>query len=80
MQVLDVYAGKNALARIKKEGFSADLFDYMLGASGGPKWFVLAGLDRYIFPEFFAGRTGLSMLLVHPLVRLDLPVLRNKTQ
>lgn len=57
MRILDVYAGKNALARIKKEGFSADLFDYMLGASGGPKWFVLAGLDRYIFPEFFAGRT-----------------------
>jgi hypothetical protein len=57
MQVLDVYAGKNALTRIKQEGFSADLFDYMLGASGGPKWFVLAGLDRYIFPEFFAGRT-----------------------
>ncbi|WP_299078243.1 patatin-like phospholipase family protein [uncultured Paraglaciecola sp.] len=57
MQVLDIYAGKNALARIRKEGFSADLFDYMLGASGGPKWFVLAGLDRYIFPEFFAGRT-----------------------
>jgi hypothetical protein len=57
MQVLDIYAGKNALAHIKKEGFSADLFDYMLGASGGPKWFVLAGLDRYIFPEFFAQRT-----------------------
>lgn len=57
MQVLDVYAGKNALARIKQEGFSADLFDYMLGASGGPKWFVLAGLDRFVFPEFFAGRS-----------------------
>jgi hypothetical protein len=41
MQVLDIYAGKNALARIKHEGFSADLFDYMLGASGGPKWFHL---------------------------------------
>ena len=57
MRVLDIYAGKNALSRVKKEGFSSDLFDYMLGASGGPKWFVLAGLDRYIFPEFFAGRT-----------------------
>lgn len=57
MQVLDIYAGKNALARIKKEGFSSDLFDYMLGASGGPKWFVLAGLDRYIFPDFFTERT-----------------------
>lgn len=57
MQVLDIYAGKNALARINNEGFSADIFDYMLGASGGPKWFVLAGLDRYIFPEFFGQRT-----------------------
>lgn len=57
MQVLDVYAGRNAKKRIEQEGFSADLFDYVLGASGGPKWFVLAGLDRYIFPEFFAGRT-----------------------
>jgi len=27
-----------------------------VGASGGPKWFVLAGLDRVIFPEFFKGR------------------------
>lgn len=28
----------------------------MVGASGGPKWFVLYGLDRYLFGEFFAGR------------------------
>jgi len=28
----------------------------MLGASGGPKWFVLFGLDRYIFGEFFRSR------------------------
>jgi hypothetical protein len=57
MQVLDIYAGKTALKRIKEQGFNADLFDFMLGASGGPKWFVLAGLDRVIFPEFFKGRT-----------------------
>jgi hypothetical protein len=57
MQVLDIYAGKNAVKRIKQEGFSANLFDYMLGASGGPKWFVLAGLDQYVFAEFFANRT-----------------------
>lgn len=56
MQVLDIYAGKSAMQRIREEGFSADLFDFMLGASGGPKWFVLAGLDRVIFPEFFARR------------------------
>lgn len=57
MRVLDIYAGKNALKKINQQGFSSDLFDYMLGASGGPKWFCLAGLDRYIFSEFFAGRT-----------------------
>ncbi|MCF2946747.1 patatin-like phospholipase family protein [Paraglaciecola aquimarina] len=56
MRLLDIYAGKKAFMRIQQEGFSADLFDTILGASGGPKWFVLAGLDRYIFPEFFAGR------------------------
>jgi hypothetical protein len=28
----------------------------MVGASGGPKWFVLYGLDRYLFGEFFAAR------------------------
>lgn len=57
MRVLEIYAGKNALKKINHQGFSSDLFDYMLGASGGPKWFCLAGLDRYIFSEFFAGRT-----------------------
>ena len=54
MQVLDIYAGKNALARIKREGFSADLFDYVLGASGGPKWFVLFGLDNQIDKSYNA--------------------------
>ena len=57
MAILDVYAGESALKQIKQNGFHQDVFDFMLGASGGPKWFVLAGLDRYIFPEFFKGRT-----------------------
>ncbi|WP_158970040.1 patatin-like phospholipase family protein [Paraglaciecola sp. L3A3] len=56
MSVLDIYAGKKAFKRIQQQGFSADLFDYILGASGGPKWFILAGLDRFIFAEFFANR------------------------
>lgn len=29
----------------------------MVGASGGPKWFVLYGLDLYLGGEFFRGRT-----------------------
>ena len=56
MGILDVYAGPEALKQIKQKGFDQSLFDYMLGASGGPKWFVLAGLDRFVFPEFFKGR------------------------
>jgi hypothetical protein len=50
--MLDVYAGAQAQATIKKYGFTPEIFSVMLGASGGPKWFVLAGLDRVIVPEF----------------------------
>ena len=57
MSVLDIYAGPRALEKLKQNGFSQEQFDYMLGASGGPKWFVLAGLDRYIFSTFFKDRT-----------------------
>ena len=35
-----------------------------LGASGGPKWFVLFGLDRYIFGEFFAKETDSEMVFI----------------
>lgn len=57
MSVLEIYAGPNAKEQLLQHGFKADLFDYMLGASGGPKWFVLAGLDKVVFPEFFANRS-----------------------
>ena len=42
---------------IRKHGFSSSLFRYFVGASGGPKWFVLAGLDRVLFPQFFKHQT-----------------------
>ncbi|MFQ3236781.1 MAG: hypothetical protein ACI9C4_002355 [Paraglaciecola sp.] len=56
--MLDVYAGKAAMETIHKEGFSSDLFTSFLGASGGPKWFSLFGLDKYLFGEFFVNRTN----------------------
>ncbi len=56
MSALSVYAGPLALNRIKEEGLHAGLFDFMLGASGGPKWFILLGLDRFLFGEFFSER------------------------
>lgn len=56
MKYLEIYAGPAALSRIQQEGLRQDQFQVMLGASGGPKWFVLYGLDRYLFGEFFANR------------------------
>jgi hypothetical protein len=55
-RILDIYAGPAAYNLIKEQGLTPDIFDFMLGASGGPKWFTLAGLDKVIFPHFFQGR------------------------
>ncbi|TKB43630.1 patatin-like phospholipase family protein [Thalassotalea mangrovi] len=56
--MLDIYAGKNALATLQQQGFSQQLISTMIGASGGPKWFSLFGLDKYIFGELFKDRTS----------------------
>lgn len=56
MSSLSILAGPRALRRLRSEGLHADQFSTLLGASGGPKWFVLYGLDRYLFGDFFAGR------------------------
>ena len=52
MQPLQIFAGKTAKQTIIENGFKPDLFSAFLGASGGPKWFVLAGLDKVIFNDF----------------------------
>ncbi len=54
---LNIFAGPGAMSVIRKHGFSSSLFRYFVGASGGPKWFVLAGLDRVLFPQFFKHQT-----------------------
>lgn len=54
--MLDIYAGENALKTIQEYGFKQELFTNFLGASGGPKWFALLGLDKYLFGEFFKNR------------------------
>tara|TARA_R110002050_G_scaffold207013_1_gene342990 strand:- start:398 stop:1471 length:1074 start_codon:yes stop_codon:yes gene_type:complete len=55
--MLEIYAGTNALKTIQEHGFKQSLFTNFLGASGGPKWFTLFGLDKYLFGNFFKGRT-----------------------
>ncbi|MBJ6762620.1 patatin-like phospholipase family protein [Myxococcaceae bacterium JPH2] len=50
---LTLLAGPDALRLIRERGLRADDVDVVPGASGGPKWLVLAGLDRVLFGEFF---------------------------
>lgn len=56
MSSLRVLAGAHALPIIQTEGLLHQQFDTLIGASGGPKWFVLYGLDQYLLTEFFKGR------------------------
>src|SRR5690554_1168981 len=57
MSALKIYAGSEALEHIQKYGLKAADIKVVLGASGGPKWLVLAALDRYLIREWFADRT-----------------------
>ena len=62
-RALSVYVGREAARRIRSEGWSPDLFSLLLGASGGPKWFVLSQLDRLLFGDFLQrGQRPLSVL------------------
>ncbi len=51
-RALSIYLGKEAARRIAGQGWSADLFSLLLGASGGPKWLILGHLDRLLFGDF----------------------------
>lgn len=55
--MIEIYAGKTALKTLQEKGFKQELFTSFLGASGGPKWFILYFLDKYLFGELFKGRT-----------------------
>ncbi|MEJ2531112.1 MAG: patatin-like phospholipase family protein [Halioglobus sp.] len=63
IRALAVYVGREAARRIGREGWSPDLFSLLLGASGGPKWFILGRLDRLLFGDFLQrGNQPLSAL------------------
>lgn len=51
-RALSVHMGREAASRIAHDGWSPELFSLLLGASGGPKWFVLGQLDRFLFGDF----------------------------
>jgi hypothetical protein len=52
---LSLHAGPRALALIRERGLAPELFSTWLGASGGPKWIALYGLDRVLARRFLAG-------------------------
>lgn len=47
---LTVLAGPDALAELRDQGLLAHRVRAFVGASGGPKWLVLHGLDRVLMP------------------------------
>lgn len=54
---LQVLLGREAARRIAETGWTPDLFDLLLGASGGAKWLVLSQFDRLLFGDFLARGT-----------------------
>lgn len=61
--MLNIYAGKKAYGQLTQHGFTPENFTHLLGASGGPKWFVLFGLDKYLFGDYFKHKqTPLNVL------------------
>lgn len=53
---LRVLAGATAFEHLRQHGLRQQDIGLVLGASGGPKWFCLFGLDQYLFGEFFKDR------------------------
>ena len=51
-RALSVYVGREAANQIADQGWSPELFSLLMGASGGPKWFILSHLDRILFGDY----------------------------
>ncbi|MGH8529842.1 MAG: patatin-like phospholipase family protein [Nevskiales bacterium] len=57
MNNLVIKAGPVAYEKIRRDGLQPDMISHLVGAAGGPKWLVLNRLDRYLFGEWFRGRS-----------------------
>ncbi|HEX7047379.1 MAG TPA: patatin-like phospholipase family protein [Gammaproteobacteria bacterium] len=49
-KALQLLAGPAAMSRLNERGLRPEDVDVVVGASGGPKWLALTGLDRALFP------------------------------
>jgi hypothetical protein len=52
---LSLLAGPSALAELREQGLKPERVRIFAGASGGPKWLALHGLDRVLFPWLLSG-------------------------
>lgn len=57
-ELLDVLAGPDALAELRDGGLDPARVRVLVGASGGPKWLALHGIDRVLFPWLLEGARG----------------------
>jgi hypothetical protein len=60
---ISVRAGPAALQRIREHGFAPHLFSSILGASGGPKWLALYGIDCVLAQRWFAPQASPTALV-----------------
>ena len=58
MRPIQIFAGNHALSHIKQNGLKPTDIRVIMGASGGPKWFVLSHLDRYLVQHWLPEATG----------------------
>lgn len=56
MRALRLVAGPRAAQHLREHGLRQQDVSVLVGASGGPKWFCLYGLDQYLFGDFFRDR------------------------
>jgi hypothetical protein len=54
--ILEVRAGPQAFTHLQQHGLQLNDVSSMIGASGGPKWFVLFGLDQYLAEKLIKPR------------------------
>src|SRR5512145_2930232 len=61
---LTLRAGPDALRLIRERGLRAEDVDVVPGASGGAKWLVLGGIDRWVFGQFLRAPRTRPMHLI----------------
>lgn len=54
MSILQIQAGRHALAHIREHGLTPDDIRAVFGASGAAKWLAICGLDRAIFGSWLS--------------------------